>query len=207
MATWKKSTTSPKTGLQYLQLLKHFRDKPGFFGKGAQGRLTLASEIAEQKGMGSGGHYDLAEEKAWRKKHGKTKKLNLDEKFVKWEEKNKPGDQNYGKKFITWAKKNAPEIVEKIGRLGPKALLVSTGVGGALSPFLDAKEVAAADDPMSDILRGQAESRERIGSSLDFNRGGMVKKYYSHGSKVKKKKTKKKQNGNDIVASFYKGFK
>jgi len=192
--------------LQYLQLLKHFRDlpkQPFGFGKGAQGRLTLASEIAEQKGMGSGGHYDLAEQEDYRKKKGITKKLTLDEKFVKWEEKNKPGEKNYGKKFISWAKKNAPEIVEKIGRLGPKALLYGTGVGTALSPFLDAKELAAADDPMGDILRGQTETRERVGRSLDFNRGGMIKKYYSSGSKAKKKTKKKKPRGVGIASRGY----
>ena len=39
-----------------------------------------------------------------------------------------------------------------------------------------------------------------------FRTGGMVKKYYSHGSKAKKK-IKRKQNGNNMVASLYKGFK
>ena len=209
MPAWKKAMRSPRLGLQYLQLLKHFRDipeQPFGWGKGAAGRLVEADEWMEHKGMGDEGWHLDDERREYKRRRGIATKPTLDEKFVKWQEKNKPGDKNYSKKFIKWAKKNAPEIAKTIGKLGPKTLLFGTGIGTVLSPFLDAKELAAADDPMGDILRGQAEARKRVGRSLDFNRGGQVKKYYSRGSKAKKK-TKKKQNGNDIVASLYKGFK
>ena len=151
--------------LPYAQLLKHFRDAMDDLTMGGNfGRGAEGRNVGRSEIREFRGQYDDP-----RYDPPGDVEEHLDRKFENWQKKNKPGDKGYAKKFANWVKANSKSI-KKIGKI----------VGKFAGP-----PIVLTEDMISKMPLG--------GISPEFNRGGMVKKYYSHGSTAKKKKAKKKK--------------